>query len=301
MATNEIGIAGWAFHRSILQDRSLSVLDLPALGRQEYGVSIVELVSEFFESQTAGYLNRLRRALEAERVRVHGIAVDQGNIASPDEAERRTGLEALKQWFHVARAIGAAAIRVNSDDFEPLVELIVRHEPVPRGAILFSWDRLSPEERRDAVERCIAGYAELAAVAEDARVKLLIENHGGITGDPANFRQILARIPSPSFATCPDNQNPYEGDAWEEGTRTLVPRAHSVHAKISGYPPDGVQTFRSPDGSSRGQDLRRYLEILVREGQYSGPIFLEYNFAETDEREGVRKGLPYLRELVRAI
>src|SRR5690242_17964417 len=120
----DIGIAGWAFHRSILQARTLTLLDFPALARQVFGVGTIELVSEFFPSQTAGYLNRLRRNLEAAETGVRSIAVDQGNIASDDPAERRTSLEALKQWFHVARAIGAAAIRVNTDDFEPLVDLI---------------------------------------------------------------------------------------------------------------------------------------------------------------------------------
>ena len=50
----KIGIAGWAFHRSILQQRSLTLLDFPVLARQEYGVEMVELVSAFFPSTTAG-------------------------------------------------------------------------------------------------------------------------------------------------------------------------------------------------------------------------------------------------------
>ena len=119
MTTTEIGIAGWAFHRSILQEKTLSLLDLPSIARQWYDVQTIELVSEFFESQTAGYLNRLRRTLATEGVKVHSIAVDQGSISSADDAERRTSLEALKQWFYVAKAIGGAAIRVNTDDFEP--------------------------------------------------------------------------------------------------------------------------------------------------------------------------------------
>lgn len=293
----EIAIAGWAFHRSILADRTMTLLEFPALARQEYGVSVVELVSEFFPSQTAGYLNRLRRALDVERVQVHGIAVDQGNIASADHAERRTSLEALKQWFFVARALGARSIRVNTDDFEPLVDLIVARQPLRRDAIRFTWPTLSADERRGALERIVEGYGELATVAAQTGVKVLIENHGGATGDPANIAAILRQLDSPWVATCPDNQNPYEGDAWEEGTRVLLPRAHAVHAKISGYDPNGIQTFNSPDGSTRPQDLRRYLEI-VRDAGYRGPISFEYNFGETDEREGARRGVAYLRDQV---
>src|SRR5690242_17361296 len=165
MSTVDIGIATWAFHKSILQERTLSLLDLPALARREYGVGTLELMSAYFESQTAGYLNRLRRNLETEGVRVHCIAVDQGNISTADEAERRTSLEALKQWFYVARAIGAGAIRVNTNDFEPLVEMLLGRRILPPSAILFAWDSMSTEERQAALERSIAGYAELAELS----------------------------------------------------------------------------------------------------------------------------------------
>ena len=293
----DIGIAGWAFHRSILQERSLSLLELPSLARHEFGVGTIELVSEFFPSQTAGYLNRLRRALEAERVQVWSIAIDQGNIASADEGERRTSLEALKQWFYVARAIGARAIRINTDDFEPLVEMLVSQQPIPRHAILFTWQTLSPTEQRATLDRIVGGYEELVAVAAQTGVTVLIENHGGATGDPKNIAMILDRIRSPWLATCPDNHNPYEGDAWEEGTRILAPRAHSVHVKISGYEPTGIQVFSSPDGTTRTQDLRRFIAIVKASG-YSGPVHLEYNFGESDERTGVREGLAYVRDLI---
>jgi sugar phosphate isomerase/epimerase len=290
----EIGLAGWAFHRSILQDRSLALLDFPALARQELGVSTVELVSEFFPSQTAGYLNKLRQALEAQQLAVRCIAVDQGNISTSDVAIRRTGIEALKQWFFVAKAIGASAIRVNSDDFEPLVDLLVSRQPLPKDAIRFTWASATPDERPAILQRVVDAYRELAEIAELSGTRLLIESHGGITGEPENIARILGAVPSPWLATCPDNQNYYERDAWEQGTRVLAPRAFSAHAKISGYDPAGIQHFVSPDGSTRPQDLKRYVGILVESG-YSGPLSLEYNFAEADELVGAKRGLAYVR------
>lgn len=292
----EIGLAGWAFHRAILQERSLALLDFPALARQELGVDTIELVSEFLPSQTAGYLNRLRQALEAQRLAVRSVAVDQGNISTADAAIRRTGIEALKQWFFVAKAIGAGAIRVNTDDFEPLVDLLVSRQPLPQGAIRFTWANATLEERPAILQRVVDAYRELAEVAELTGVRLLLESHGGITGEPRNIAQILGAVDTPLFATCPDNQNYYEDDAWEEGTRVLAPRAYSAHAKISGYDPEGIQHFVSPDGSTRPQDLKRYVGILVESG-YRGPLNLEYNFAESDELVGAKRGLAYLREM----
>lgn len=292
----EIGLAGWMFHLSILQEKTLPLLDLPAIARQELGVDTIELVSEFFPSQTAGYLNRLRQALEAQRLKVRSIAVDQGSISTNDEAVRRTSIEALKQWFFVANAIGADAIRVNTDDFEPLVDLIVSRRPINPGAIRFTWASAKPEERPAILTRVIDAYRELSEIAEQTKVRLLLESHGGITGEPKNVERILASVSSPWLRTCPDNQNYYENDAWEEGTRVLAPRAYSAHAKISGYDPSGIQWFVSPDGSKRPQDLKRYVAILVESG-YKGPLDLEYNFAETDELVGAKKGLAYVRDL----
>ena len=48
------------------------------------------------------------------------------------------------------------------------------------------------------------------------------------------------------------------------------------------------------DGSVHRSDLKRFIAILDQAG-YRGPLSLEYNFAESDEREGLRKGLAYLR------
>ena len=61
----EIGVAGWLFHRSILNDKTMTLLQLPAACK-ELGVGTVELVSTFFESQNARYLNDLRQTKSGE-------------------------------------------------------------------------------------------------------------------------------------------------------------------------------------------------------------------------------------------
>src|ERR687885_2503879 len=91
----EIGIAGWAVNRSIREHKTLTLMDFPRLAREEFGVDTVELVSTFFESQSARYLNELRQELARQRLRVHNIAVDTGNLSSPDEETRRTDLETI--------------------------------------------------------------------------------------------------------------------------------------------------------------------------------------------------------------
>lgn len=110
----DIGIAGWIFHRSIQNDQTLTLLDLPGTC-QGLGVKTIELVSTFFPSQSTQYLNQLRSTIQDHGLHVRGIAVDVGNIANADDTTRRTDLEALKQWFYVARAVGSDEARATAD------------------------------------------------------------------------------------------------------------------------------------------------------------------------------------------
>lgn len=266
----DVGIAGWALNRAIREKKDLTLLDFPKLARQEYGVDSVELVSTFFESQSARYLNELRENLERERLPVLNIAVDTGNLSSPDERVRRTDLETIKQWFHVARALGSAAIRVNTGDARP--------------------------DDQAALDRIIKGYQELVTHGQESGVKLCIENHGGASSDPANIAQILSALDTPWFATCPDVNN-FVGETWEEGMRIMAPRALAVHVKNWSYSPDGWQTKQQRDGTTARYNLKDSLRIM-KEAGFKGPLSFEYNHVEQDERVGVKKGIEYTKQLL---
>lgn len=261
----ELGLAGWLFHRPILHERTMTQLDLPAVAR-DLGVRTIELVSTFFPSQRADYLNQLRQAIQEAGVRVRNIAVDMGNIAHPDEVVRRTDLEALKQWFYVARAIGAEAIRVNS----------------------------GPGDDAAALERIVSGYRELAAEAARAGVYLLIENHGGASADPQNIARFLQAVDSPWFRTCPDTGN-FPGETWREGMQVMAPVAFSCHVKVYQYSPDGWQERVGRDGQVHRYNLRECLAVLKAAG-YRGPLCLEAGVGATP-LESARTALDYVRRL----
>ncbi|HEV7215567.1 MAG TPA: sugar phosphate isomerase/epimerase family protein [Chloroflexota bacterium] len=266
--SNEIGIAGWAFHRAIQQDKTMTLLDLPAVCR-ELGATTIELVSTFFESQQARYLNALRQAIETQGQQVRNIAVDMGNIANPDAAVRNTDLEAIKQWFHVARAVGSQAIRVNSGAARP--------------------------DDSEAIKRITDGYRELAEEAAHSGVYLLIENHGGASADPRNIQAFLDGVGSPWFRTCPDVSN-FSGDTWEEGMRLMAPQAFTCHIKAWNADPSGKQQRVDREGKTQAFDLRRCLQILQEAG-YNGPLCVEYGDWQ-DEREGARDLMRYTREIL---
>jgi sugar phosphate isomerase/epimerase len=268
---NEMGIAGWLFHRSILHDQTMKQLDMPGVCKS-LGVETIELVSSFFPSQDTKYLNQLRAALHEHGVRVRSIAVDMGDIANPDEAIRRTDIEGLKQWFYIARAIGSAAIRVNSGAASPTDHL--------------------------AIDRICDGYRELAAEAAHAEIYLLIENHGGASADPQNIQTFLDRVDSPWFRACPDTGNFIDG-TWEEGMRIMAPRAYSCHVKVFSYNPDGVQSWTGRDGQSHSYNLKQSLQIL-KDAKYEAPLYIEAGASATEE-DSARDAIRYVRDLWAAL
>ena len=265
----EIGIAGWIVSGEILQDKTLTLLEFPAVCAS-YGVKTVELCSRFFANQDARYLNELRRILEDNDLSVQNIAVDMGNIAGADPAIRHTDIEALKQWFYTASAVGSKAIRINTGHADD----------------------------DGAMTRVIEGYKELVKVGEQAGVKLLIENHGGVSSTSDNLARILVDVDSPWFATCPDTGN-FPSDDWEAGMSILAPRAFSCHVKIFTYSEDGKQCWEDRDGQKRCYDLKRSLEIL-KEAGYKGPLYIEKGASE-NSRDSIRDSLPYLKDMIAKI
>ncbi|MGC4108187.1 MAG: sugar phosphate isomerase/epimerase family protein [Thermomicrobiales bacterium] len=270
-ATNAFGIAGWLYNERILRDKTMTLLELPAIARGA-DVSLLELCSVFFASQTAPYLNDLRIALDDAGMRVPSIAVDGPTISLPDAAARRTHIETVKQWFHVARAIGAEAIRVNS------------------GGEL------------DATEadlaRIVAAYRELAGEAEQTGVTLLIENHGGASANPANLRRFLAEVDSPWFRSCPDTGN-FPNGTWREGVEAMLPYAVSTHIKVYAMGDDGEQPYSGWDGIDRTSNLREILRML-RAATYTGPLCIEAGIGE-DETQAARDAIAYVKRLLAEI
>ena len=270
---NEFGIAAWLFNKRILVEKSMIQLDVPAACRA-IGVKTVDLVSSYFPSQTAAYLNELREELRAADVRVHAIAIDMGDISDPDDAKRRTDIEALKQWFFTARALGATAIRVNSGGNE--------------------------KSRPGEIGRTIASYRELVEVASQLEIGLLVENHGGVSNSAVLLDELFAAIPSQWFGSCPDSGNFVDG-SWDASMKVMAPRAHSCHVKLTEYSESGMQPRSHADGRDRTCDLMGFFQQLKDCG-YRGPINLELGLPQnTDEIESAREGLAYLGKLLQKL
>lgn len=267
-AANPFGIAGWLYNGPILRQKTLTLLELPAVARGA-DVDLLELCSVFFASQTAPYFNDVRIALDDAGMRVPSIAVDGPNISLADPAAQRTHIETVKQWFHVARAIGAEAIRVNSG-----------------GAL---------DASESDLQRIVEAYRELAKAAEDNGVTLLIENHGGASANPDNLRRFLAEVDSPWFRSCPDTGNFPDG-TWREGVAAMLPYAVSTHIKVYSQADDGIQPYFGHDEIDRTSNLREILRML-RDADYRGPFCIEAGIGD-DETQAARDAIAYVKHLL---
>ncbi len=146
-----------------------------------------------------------------------------------------------------------------------------------------------------AMTRVIDAYKELAKVGEEAGVKLLMENHGGVSSTSANLARIMGSVASPWFAMCPDTGN-FPEDDWEAGMQVMAPRAFSAHVKVFSYSEDGIQTRKDREGKERKYDLKKSLKILKDAG-YKGPLCIESG-ASGNSRDNIQDTLVYMKKLV---
>jgi sugar phosphate isomerase/epimerase len=109
-------------------------------------------------------------------------------------------------------------------------------------------------------------------------LKLAIENHGGLSGDPATLIEFVERFHSPHIGVCLDFGNFDDPASAEKSIELLAPYAIHVHAKS--------RSFRD-DGEEATIDYRACLGAL-NAVNYAGAISIEYE-GDGDAAVGIRK------------
>jgi sugar phosphate isomerase/epimerase len=286
----EIFLSSWSV-RDLLQSRQLNYLSLPGYARK-HGFSGVELFDRFFESLDAGYLHKLRDALCAARCGVVvAISSDFTMDRSSDGGQRQ--FNHAKQFLNICRELGGGIARVSTGgqgiSVQKIVEWLGSH-PLPwqhneiwqqrvATRVLSSsvavqvMSRLKPSPHHDLgrstsqkVERCISALRDLRSMLEDLELKLAIENHWGISTDPAMLVDIIRRCESERIGACPDFGNFHPTQDRYEGLELLAMFAKHVHAKCFSF---------NAAGEESSIDYQRCLRILDDAG-YDGPLSVEY-------------------------
>lgn len=265
MGKTKICISSWSFRQEIphIQGKygpyRIELTDFPRICLEEFGVDAVELCYQHFRSIEWDYIYQVRESLRNLGVTLANIPVDLGSADEPDPEKRKHDFEMIRRWFFVAKYLGSPSIRVNSG----------------RG------------EDEASLKRAIEGYRELVKTAEETGVKLLIENHGGISSNPANIVRIIREVGSDYLGTCPDFGN-FPEEIRYEALEKIAKYAVIVHAK--------TYDFNERGETVKGGvtiDFRRCLEIFKRQG-FDGYYSVEYE-GKGQHREGVKKSLALLK------
>lgn len=256
-----IALAGWSINRRFRRDDNpLQLLDFPRVAREEFGFDAVELNSPFFESKDPEYLDQLLAEGQKHGVAFTGMAVDgTGDPASTDEAERQEAVELIRAWFPVAQRLGLPFFRANTGG---------------RGK----------EDNPEAFAASVKSFRELAAEAESAGVKLVIENHGGISATPEKMVALVKAVDSPAFGTLPDFGN-FPAEIRYDGIAQIAPYALGVHAKMLEF---------DENGEEPNIDIGRLVKIIHDSG-YQGDWGIEYE-GPGDDHEGVLKSKALLEK-----
>ncbi len=250
----KISLAEWSLHRNMLDRGDMDALNFGPIAKNTFNIDAVEYVNQmFFDKATdMAYLAEMRRRAEWEGVDSLLIMIDgEGRLGEPNQADRIQAVENHHKWVEAARFIGCHSIRVNA-----------RSDG-------------SPQEQAKLVAD---GLRRLTEFAADYDINVIVENHGGLSGDAEWLSGVMERVDHPRCGTLPDFGNFAEDQDIYEGVRLMMPYAEGVSAKAYAFDEQGYETTI---------DYPRMMQIVAESG-YDGYIGIEYEGDQLSEVEGIK-------------
>ncbi|CAL1517047.1 sugar phosphate isomerase/epimerase family protein [Chitinophaga sp. MM2321] len=270
----KISLAEWSFHKALFAGK-MNHLDFAARAKNEFGISGVEYVNQFFKDKAKdqSYLADMKKRADDNGVRSVLIMCDgEGEMGDQDVKKRLQAVENHYKWVEAAKYLGCHAIRVNA---------------AGEG---------KPE---DVAKAAAESLAKLASFGKEHDINVIVENHGGNSSNGKWLSGIMKNVNMPNCGTLPDlgnfcikrskpeNNTP---EAWAkttcleeydryEGVQELMPFAKGVSAKSFDFDAAGNETTI---------DYKRVLQIVKAAG-FTGYIGVEYEGEVLSEEEGVRK------------
>lgn len=252
----KISLAQWSLH-SALFDKKIDHLDFTKVAREEFGIDAVEYVNQFFKDKARDekYLNEMKKRAADHGVKSQLIMVDgEGQLGAPNENERAKTVENHKKWLDAAAALGCHSIRVNA---------------ASRGSY------------QDQIRYAADGLAKLTDIAEGLSLRVIVENHGGLSSHGQWLASVMQRVDHPHCGTLPDFGNfKVQDAAWYDrytGVEELMPFAHAVSAKSHDFDDAGNETRTN---------YHRMMKIVLDAG-YRGYVGIEYEGRNLDEYAGI--------------
>lgn len=238
--------------RDLLFSRRASLEDTPAL-LKELQIPGIAVNDMFFPSWETSYLEKLKKAI-ADSGRVITALIMEGNLAMDDPSARQRQIETDIAKIRAAGFLGAPVVRIN---------LGGTGDPEKDDTV--------------GVERCISAFKEMLPLAKKLKIKMTIENHGGVSRTADNILKVIKGTDPKWVGSCLDFGN-WPEEVRYESCQKLAPYTYHTHAKS--------YSFRE-DGEEARIDYGRILKML-RDARYKGALSIEFE-GGGDPLEGVKK------------
>lgn len=276
----QISLAQWSLHKAlgIRGEKKMDNLDFAAKTRNDFGLSGIEYVNQFFKDKAKDmeYLKQLNQRAADNGVQQLLIMIDrEGGLAEIDDKTRQEAIENHYKWVDAAKFLGCHSIRVNA----------------------FS----KSEDPEEAAKAAVDGLGRLAEYAKQANINVIVENHGGYSSNGAWLSGVMSQINMDNCGTLPDFGNfcikrdgkePWEGNCVEEydrykGVEELMPFAKAVSAKTHDFNTEGEEIHT---------DYMKMMKI-VKDAGYKGWVGIEYEGDSMTEEEGIRATIALLKKV----
>jgi len=259
----KLSLAGWSLNEQFMRARNgLRLLDFPKVARRRFGLDAIEPNNIFFESTSQKYLLELKKCARDEGVHILNIAVDEPFDMCDGGWQGRRAVNGYAWWIPIAAELGCKAIRANSGGGH-----IKAFKPTH-------------------FQTCAENFAALAERARPLGVRILMENHWGLSADPDRMLKVR-KLSGNAFDFLADFGNWPKEIPRYAALKKIMPHAHAVHAKI--YKIDAR-------GRHPAFDLGRCVQI-ARTAGYDDYLGIEYEGGGNQD-SGVKYAIRELRKFI---
>lgn len=243
MNKDDISLAQWALVDEIRAGK-WKTLDFARVAREDFGINGIEFVNTLFEVPTEGYLQKLKKNAADQDVTMILIMVDdEGDGCSATKEGRKQFEVNHRKWIDIAHYLGCHAIRTNCRG--------------PEGV-----------DEKEAIKYAAESYNRLLEYAKPSGIKVLIENHGGVSNDGDWMVSLMKEVKNTAFGTYPDWRRPSpEFDNFDYLKKTL--------------PYAGGMSYRNQPT----EELTAKMIKFSKDGGYKG-----WYGIESSGREEIKKG-----------
>ncbi len=263
----KISLAQWSLHKALFA-KEFDNLEFSAKAKNEFGISAVEYVNQFFKDKAkdTAYLTELKKRADDLGVTNVLIMCDgEGEMANLDAKKRMEAVENHYKWVDAAKFLGCHSIRVNC------YGVGTAEEVAKAGA---------------------EGLRKLSGYALPIGINVIVENHGGYSSNGQWLTSVMEEVGMDNCGTLPDFGNfcikretidGGESKCVEEydryqGVTEMMRFAKGVSAKANDF---------DAQGNCIETDYSRMLPIVKAAG-YTGYVGIEYEGSVLSEPEGIK-------------